>query len=81
MSPTHNVNLTLFVIPCFKKNMTIIHLQYCNYCHLLSDFTCKFQSFMTIFNYINVRMQTTPEVDELKISWDDDICELIQKKC
>lgn len=58
-----------------------IDLQCRNYFHLLIDFTSKCQSLLTIFIHIHVRMQNTPKVDELKISWDDDICVLIQKKC
>ena len=88
MSPTLNVNLTLFVIPC-KKQLGIIDLQCCNYCHLLSDFSSKFQSSMTIiFHCKIVRMQNIPNfvsiignLDELKVSWDDSIVNLFMKKC
>jgi hypothetical protein len=44
VSPTLNVNLTVFVIPC-KLFFGIIDLQYCNYCHILRDF------FNPNFNY------------------------------
>ena len=36
---------------------------------------------MTIFHYINVKMQNTPKVDDLNISWDDNTCKPIYKKC
>ena len=74
------MNLTLFVIPC-KKDLGILGLQCCKNCHVLSDFSFKFPSSMTIFHNVNVRMQNIPKVDELKISWDDNICKLIQRKC
>ena len=49
VSPTLNVNPTLFVIPCnFGR---FIDLQCCDYCHLPSDFSSKFQSSMTIFHH------------------------------
>ena len=72
-------NLTLFVIPC-KRKLGDIDLQYCNYCHLLSEFSSKFQSSMLVIHYINVWMQSIPEVDELKVKWDDNIRKLIHKK-
>ena len=31
--------------------LDIINLQCCNYCHLSSDFSSKFQSYMTIFHH------------------------------
>ena len=50
MSPILNANLTLFVIPChFYGGIT--DLQCCNYCHLPSDYSSKFQSYMTIFHH------------------------------
>ena len=45
---TLNINPTLLVICC--KFSGIIDLQCCNYCHLPSDFSFKFQSSMTIFH-------------------------------
>ena len=56
VSPTLNVNPILFVIPCKFFG----GLQCCNYCHLLSDFSSKFQSSMTILYYINVRVYNIP---------------------
>jgi hypothetical protein len=53
VSPTLNVNLTLFVIPC--DFFGIIDLRYCNYCHLSSDCSSKFQSSMTWLHYKIVR--------------------------
>ena len=50
LSPTLNVNLTLFVIPC-KLFWGITDLQCCNYCHLPSNFSSKLQSSMTIFHH------------------------------
>jgi hypothetical protein len=50
VSPTLNVNPTLFVIPC-KIFRRIIDLQDCNYCYLPSDFSSKFLSSMTIFHH------------------------------
>ena len=46
MSPTLNVNSTLFVIP-----LRIIDLQCRNYCHLQSDFSSKFKSSIRIFHH------------------------------
>ena len=40
--------------PC--KFFGYCSLQCCNYCHLLSEFLSKFQSFMTMFMYRNVRI-------------------------
>ena len=34
-----------------------------------------------VFHSKNARMQNIPKVDELKENWDDNICELIHKKC
>ena len=59
MSPSLNVNLTLFVIPFFK--IGIINLQCRIDCHFLSEFSIKFQSPMTILHCINVTMQNTPK--------------------
>ena len=36
---------------------------------------------MIMFHNINIRMQNIPKVYELKVYWDDDMCELIHKKC
>ena len=46
MSPTLNVKLALFVIPC--KFLDVIDLRCCNYCHLLIDISAKRHSTMTI---------------------------------
>ena len=46
--------------------MGIIDPQSSSYCHLLSGFSSKFQSFMTMFHRKNVEMQNMPKVDELK---------------
>jgi hypothetical protein len=50
LSPTLNVNSTLFVIPC-KLFWGMIDLHYCNYCHLLSGSSSKFQSSMITFHH------------------------------
>jgi hypothetical protein len=70
----------LFVTPC-KKVYKSYNAQCCNYRHLLSEISSKFQSSMTILQYNNVWMQNISKADELKVSWDDNYCELIQKKC
>jgi hypothetical protein len=49
VSPTLNVNPTLFVIPC-KFCFGITNLYCCNYYHLPNDFSSKFQSSMTTFS-------------------------------
>jgi hypothetical protein len=36
---------------------------------------------MTMFPYKNAKMQNIPKVDDLKVSWDDNACKLIHKKC
>ena len=54
MSPTLNVNPTLFVIPC-KFVGGLWDIKYCNYYHLPSDFSSKFQSSMTIFVNMFIR--------------------------
>lgn len=36
---------------------------------------------MTIIDYINVWMQNTLKVKELKVNWDDKIRKLIHRKC
>ena len=51
VSPTLNVNPTLFVNPW--KIWGILELQCCKKCHLPSDFSSKFQSSMTIELYFN----------------------------
>jgi hypothetical protein len=79
ISPSLNVNLTLFVIIC-TNNLGIIDLQCCNYGHFLKDSPSKFYSFLTIIHYINVRMQNIPKVDESKVSLDDNICKAIHEK-
>ena len=48
--------------------MDIIELQCCNYYSLLSDYSSKFQSFVTMFHYKSVRMQEHIKVDELNVS-------------
>ena len=53
MSPTLNVNPTLFVIPC-KCFRGIIVLHCCNDCHLPNDFSSKFQSSIIIFHHKSV---------------------------
>ena len=70
VTPTLNVNLTLFVIPC-RAFGGIIDLQYCSYCHLLSDFSSgKFQSSMTKFHHnIFVRMQNIPNFVPIARIW------------
>ena len=80
MSLTINVNLTLFIIPC-KTILGSIDLQCCNYPHLLSGILFKFQSSMTNFHYILVRMQNIPKVDKLEATWDENTCKIIHKKC
>ena len=65
MSPTLKFNLTLFVILFYK--IAIIDFQCCNYHHLLSDSSSKFQSSMTTFSYKNARMHNIPKVDEQKL--------------
>ena len=42
--------------------MGIVDSQCCNYNHLLSDFSSKFESSMTIFYYINVRVHNLPSL-------------------
>ena len=54
MSPILNVNVALFVIAC-KTRLGIIDLQCCNYCHLLSVSSSKFQLPMTISVHLFVR--------------------------
>ena len=49
VSPTLNVNLTLFVIPCKQIWALFIDLQCCKYCSFLSDFSSDFQSSMIMF--------------------------------
>ena len=61
--------------------MGIKDLQCCNSYFFLSDFSFKFQSFMTLFHYKNARMENIPKMNELKISWNDNICSLIHEKC
>ena len=48
---------------------------------LLGDLSPKSQSSMLVIHCINVRMHCIPKVDELKVNWDDNVCELILKKC
>ena len=49
MSPTLNVNPTIFVIPCeFLGDYTFTVY---NYCHLPSNFSSGFEKFMTIFHH------------------------------
>ena len=55
MSPKLNIYITLFVVPC-KKTLGIVDLQCCNYCELLCDFSSEFQSPITLFYYMDVRM-------------------------
>jgi hypothetical protein len=50
VSSTLNVNLTLLVIPCKNEKLEVIDLQTWNYCHLLSGFSSKFQSFVKMFH-------------------------------
>ena len=50
-----------------------------DFCHLLSGFIPQSQSFMTISHHINVRMQKVNEVDQLKVSLDGNVCEIIQE--
>ena len=82
VSLTLNVNLTLFVIHCQKKiknehyRFTMLQLL-----SLPEWFFIQFQSSMTIFHDKNVRMQTIPKVDELRVSCDDNGCKLVHKKC
>ena len=62
--------------------MGIIDLQCCNHCHLLIDIPSKFQSSMTIFHYIDVKMQNIPDfiLHSRNVSWDDNYWKLIIKK-
>lgn len=57
VSSTLNVNATLFIIPCKKKNLGggIVDLQYCNYRHLPIDLTCKLQSSMPTFVHLFIK--------------------------
>ena len=48
--------LSFFVI-LLKKNFDFMDLLCCNICHLLSDFSFRFWSFMTTFRYMIFRMQ------------------------
>ena len=51
VSPTLNANATLFIIPCiFLGVRRIIDVQCCNYCHLPSHFSSKFQSSLMTFS-------------------------------
>ena len=64
--------------------MGIIELQCCNCYHLVSEISSKFQSFMTILNYMNVRTNFVSIIDiwmNYKVSWDDNTCKLFHKKC
>ena len=81
MSPTLNVNPTLFVTPCNFLG-EFIDLQCCNYCHLPSDFLSKFQSSMTIFHYKLVTREGRVSTNGWNSSiTHDNICKLIPKKC
>lgn len=43
-------------------------------CHLVSKFSSKVQSSMTISRDKSVGMENRPIVDESKVSWDDNVC-------
>ena len=64
VSPTLNVDLELVPNSFIKSGIIIV--QCCNYCHLLSDFSYEFQSFVTISHYKNDRMQVCQKVDEIR---------------
>ena len=84
---TLNVSLTFFVISCKKKNLGITHLQCYDQYHLMSDFSSKFQSSMTIFHFKHVTMQTMPNFVSIEVRSDDYTCEhvvirsVIEKSC
>lgn len=61
--------------------MGIVDLQCRNHRRLLSDFSCVFQLILTTFQYLDAKMLDIPKVDELEVSWVDNICELIHKNC
>ena len=78
MSPTLNVNPTLFVIPC-TNNWMIINLHYCNYSHLPSNFSSKFNE--------NISSKVADKRRKGFGQWmnssiiHDEIYTLIRKKC
>jgi hypothetical protein len=66
-----------------KKNLGIIDLQCCNYCHLHNNFPSKFILSMTICQCKNVLDVENIKLcfnnwhsDELKVSWDDSYCKV-----
>lgn len=76
VSPTSNVNLTLFGIPSKQgKKIDIIELKCCNYCHLLSGISFTCQSSMRMFSNIEILGFI------INVCWDDNTCILIHAKC
>ena len=78
VSPTLNVTLTLFFVPC--KQIHNVAFYKWN--------SSKFQSSTTRFHDINVRIEVMPNIvsivghlDEPKILWNDNTCKLTHKKC
>jgi hypothetical protein len=55
-------------------------LQCCNYCHLWSGFSVKFQSFM-MFNVDMLGCMVTYQKRMKQSRLDDGICKFIHKKC
>ena len=66
------------------KKSYLKDLQCCNsnYCHLLSGFSSRFWSSVTKFHYkmLGCIIYHLLEVDELKVSQNDNTCELIDEK-
>ena len=60
--------------------MEVIDSQCCIYCHLLSVFSSKFKSSMTIILYVMLGCKIYQKMDELYVNWDSNICKLVHKK-
>jgi hypothetical protein len=60
-----------------KMFLDIIDLQCCNHYHLVNDISSKFQPLMTTFHYIIIKMHNMPKINELNVSYNDNICKLI----
>ena len=75
--------LTQYYLPILVIFGGVIDTQCCNYCHLPSDFSSKFQSSMTIFHHKLMTREgrvlangcTPPSIIH------DSICSRIHKKC
>ena len=88
MSPILNVNLTLFVFPCEKKSWALWIFNVAIIGSL--DFFYFVFQIMIIYNKISLLRCEDVEytklyvnswhLDELKVSWDDNICKLIHKR-